>query len=68
MKLLVVITSYRVATLTIDCLHSIAKDVDSVSGMRVAVCENGTGDDLAERIQRAITDHDWGSWCSLTSS
>jgi GT2 family glycosyltransferase len=67
MKLLVVIVSYRVAHLTIDCLHSVAKEISSLPGMNVAVCENGTGDDSAERIQKAITDNDWSSWCTLTS-
>jgi N-acetylglucosaminyl-diphospho-decaprenol L-rhamnosyltransferase len=67
MKLLVVITNYRVAHLTIDCLQSIAEEIESVPDARVAVCENGTGDDSAERIQRAITDNGWGSWCTLTA-
>jgi GT2 family glycosyltransferase len=67
MKLLVVIANYRVAHLTIDCLRSIAEEIGRVPGTYVAVCENGTGDDSAERIQRAITDNRWGSWCSLTA-
>jgi N-acetylglucosaminyl-diphospho-decaprenol L-rhamnosyltransferase len=67
MKLLVVIVNYRVAHLTIDCLHSVAEEVASVPETHVAVCENGTGDDSADRIQRAITDNGWASWCKLTS-
>ena len=66
-KLLVVIVSYRVVDLTIDCLHSVAAEIHSVPGARVAVCENGTGDDSAERIQKAIDDNGWASWCTLTS-
>jgi N-acetylglucosaminyl-diphospho-decaprenol L-rhamnosyltransferase len=67
MKLLVVIASYRVAHLTIDCLRSLAKEIGRVPGTHVAVCENGTGDDSAERIQKAITDNGWHSWCTLTA-
>jgi len=67
MKLLVVIANYRVAHLTIDCLRSLAEEIGSVPGTHVAVCENGTGDDSAERIQKAITDNGWGSWCTLTA-
>jgi N-acetylglucosaminyl-diphospho-decaprenol L-rhamnosyltransferase len=67
MKLLVVIVSYRVAHLTIDCLHSIAEELPRVPGTRVEVCENGTGDDSAERIQAAIDANNWGSWCRLTA-
>ena len=67
MKLLVVIVNYRVAHLTIDCLRSVAEEIESVPGAHVAVCENGTGDDLVERIQKAIDDNRWGAWCTLTA-
>jgi GT2 family glycosyltransferase len=66
LKLLVVIVNYRVAHLAIDCLHSVAQEIASVPGAHVAICENGTGDDSAERIQRAIDDNGWGAWCTLT--
>ena len=66
MKLLVVITNYRVTHLTIDCLRSIADEVSRVPGIHVAVCENGTGDDSFDLIQRAISSNNWGSWCTLT--
>ena len=65
-KLLVVIVNYRVAHLTIDCLHSVAEELHRVDGTQVAVCENGTGDDSAERIQKAIDANGWGDWCKLT--
>jgi GT2 family glycosyltransferase len=65
MKLLVVIVSYRVAHLTLDCLHSVAPEIITVPGTRVAVCENGTGDDSAVRIGRAIEDNGWSEWCEL---
>jgi N-acetylglucosaminyl-diphospho-decaprenol L-rhamnosyltransferase len=65
MKLLVVIVNYRVAHLTIDCLRSVADEIGHIPDTRVAVCENGTGDDSAERIQRVIDDNGWNTWCSL---
>ena len=65
MKLLVVIVNYRVTQLAIDCLHSVAKEIASVPGMHVAICENGSGDGSAELIQRAIDDNGWSSWCTL---
>jgi GT2 family glycosyltransferase len=67
MKLLVVITNYRVAHLTIDCLRSIADEIGPLPGMQVAVCENGTGDDSAERIKKAIAENGWGWWCTFTA-
>jgi N-acetylglucosaminyl-diphospho-decaprenol L-rhamnosyltransferase len=67
MKLLVVIVNYRVTQLTIDCLHSVAGEIGSVPDIQVAVCENGTGDDSAQRIQKAIDDNGWAAWCTLTA-
>src|SRR2546430_13568445 len=64
-KLLVVIVNYRVTRLAIDCLHSVAKEIASVPGTHVAICENGSGDRSAELIQRAIDDNGWSSWCRL---
>lgn len=67
MKLLVVIVSYRVTDLAIDCLHSVAKEIGGVPDTHVAICENGTGDGSAERIQQVINDNGWASWCTLTA-
>lgn len=67
MRLLVVIVSYRVAHLTIDCLASLAEEIPRIRGTHVAVCENGTGDNSAARIQEAIDNHGWASWCTLTA-
>jgi hypothetical protein len=67
MKLLVVIVSYKVTDLTLDCLRSLAGEVARVPGTKVAVCENGTGPDDARRIQEAIDANGWGSWVSLTA-
>lgn len=66
MKLLVVIVNYKVVELAIDCLHSIAPEIERVPDTHVAICENGTGDDSAERLQQAIDNNGWSSWCSLT--
>lgn len=67
MKLLVVILNYRVTDLTIECLRSLASQVDGVAGARVAVCENGTGGDAVERLRQAIDGNGWGSWVDLTA-
>ena len=64
LKLLVVIVSYRVAQLTTDCLHSVAEEIGRIAAARVAVYEIGTGDDLAERIYKAIDDNGWAGWCT----
>jgi N-acetylglucosaminyl-diphospho-decaprenol L-rhamnosyltransferase len=66
-KLLVVIVNYRVVHLTIDCLHSLAAEIARVPDARVAVCENGTGDNSAELIRQAIDANGWSHWCTLTT-
>jgi len=67
MRLLIVIVNYKVTDLTIDCLKSCAKEIPSVPGSHVAVCENGTSDADATRLQNAIVTNGWQPWCSLTA-
>jgi N-acetylglucosaminyl-diphospho-decaprenol L-rhamnosyltransferase len=66
MKLLVVIVSYRVTDLTIECLRSLAGKIQRIPGAKVALCENGTGGDAADRLRQAIKENDWDSWVDLT--
>jgi N-acetylglucosaminyl-diphospho-decaprenol L-rhamnosyltransferase len=66
MKLLVVILNYRVTDLTIDCLRSLDGRVQRVPAARVAVCENGTGGDAAQRLRDAIAKNGWEGWVDLT--
>jgi len=66
MKLLIVVLNYRVTDLTIDCLRSLDGRVQRVPGARVAVCENGTGGEAAQRLRDAIDSNGWGSWVDLT--
>jgi len=67
MKLLVVILNYRVVGLTIECLRSLSGEISRVPGARVAVCENGTGDDSAARLRAVIDVNGWGSRVDLTA-
>jgi N-acetylglucosaminyl-diphospho-decaprenol L-rhamnosyltransferase len=67
MKLLVIILNYRVTDLTIDCLRSLASEIPSVHGMKVAVCENGTGGDAEVRLRKAIAANGWAPWAELTA-
>lgn len=66
MRLLVVIANYRVTDLTIECLRSLAPMVERIPQTQVHVCENGSGDDAADRLRQAIDENGWGSWCRLT--
>jgi GT2 family glycosyltransferase len=64
MKLLVVILNYRVTDLTIDCLRSLANQVSRLRA-RVAVVDNGSGGDAAERLRGAIDGNGWSTWAEL---
>ena len=66
MKLLVIVLNYRVTDLTIDCLGSLVPEIPRVPGMKVAVCENGTGGDAEQKLRAAIVDNGWDRWVELT--
>ncbi len=66
MKLLIAIVAYRVTDLAIDCLRSLSREIGRVPGARVALCENGSGGDAADRFRRAIAENGWESWVDLT--
>lgn len=65
MRLLVAIVNFRVPDLVIDCLRSLQKEIAELNGVRVAVCENGSGDISAARIAEAISANAWTCWCDL---
>jgi GT2 family glycosyltransferase len=67
MNLLIVVVNYKVTDLTIDCLKSVAREIASVPGARVALCENGTGAEDERRLRAAIDANGWGEWCKLTA-
>jgi GT2 family glycosyltransferase len=60
----VVIVTYKSATLTIDCLRSIATTrVQEGLAVRVVVVDNASGDLPA--IREAVIGNDWSSWVTL---
>jgi N-acetylglucosaminyl-diphospho-decaprenol L-rhamnosyltransferase len=61
-RLLVVIVNYKTPGLTIDCLHSLEKEVQDLPGTRVVVTDNLSGDDSVEKIADAIRSKNWGNW------
>jgi len=67
MRILVIILNYRVTDLTIDCLRSLVPEVPCIPGMKVAVCENGTGGDAEVKLRNAISANGWESWVELTA-
>src|SRR3990172_4813257 len=65
-ELLIVILCYRVVDLTIDCLRSLASQIDDVPGTHVAVCENGSGPKTVLQLNDAIEQYGWGTWVTVT--
>lgn len=63
--ILVVIVCYRSADLAIDCLRSLAPQIDEAPRTRVQICENGTGQGAVEQLQAAIEENGWGGWASV---
>lgn len=61
----IVIVNYRTADLVIDCLRSLAQEVQSLPGCKVVVVENCSGDDSAARIGQAIATEGWSAWADL---
>jgi len=61
----IVICNYKSTQLTIDCLHTIEREIGDLPGVRVIICENGSGDDSAERLNAAIAEHEWSRWASV---
>jgi N-acetylglucosaminyl-diphospho-decaprenol L-rhamnosyltransferase len=67
MKLLVVIVNYRSTHLTCDCLRTLEPEIASIPGSKVAICENGSGDDSTEKLTETIAARGWSDWIWLKS-
>src|SRR2546426_422348 len=66
MRLLIVIVNYRTASLAIDCLRSLAREIPSLPpGTRVLVTDNRSGDDSVARLTAAVRDNGWETWARV---
>jgi len=65
MKLLIIIINYRTPQLTIDCLASLAPQIDDVPGTHVVVVDNASGDNSVPLLAQALRKNRWESWASL---
>jgi N-acetylglucosaminyl-diphospho-decaprenol L-rhamnosyltransferase len=65
-KLAVIVVNYRTPERTIECLSSLATQLEIHD--RVVVVDNASEDGSAERIKHAINDHGWNSWSLLIQS
>ncbi|HUW32469.1 MAG TPA: glycosyltransferase family 2 protein [Planctomycetota bacterium] len=58
-RVAVVIVNYRTAGLAIDCLRSLAPQIERLPGAEVVIVDNASGDQSAERIQSAVDESGW---------
>ena len=66
MSILVVIVNYRTAELAIDCLRSLDAELRTLpESVRVVVADADSGDGSADKLQHAIAQNQWQSWCEL---
>ena len=61
----IVIVNYRTADLVVNCLHSLASQIDELSGGRVLVIDNASGDGSVARLASAIKREGWQEWASV---
>ena len=64
-SILVVIVNYKTADLTIDCVRSLVQERKRLSGLRVVITDNASGDDSIERIGAFIEAERLGDWVEL---
>ena len=58
----IVIVNYKTPALVVDCLRSLVEEVKVVGDCKVVVVENGSPDESATIIGKAITENGWQSW------
>lgn len=65
MQILVSIVNFRTPQLVINCLESLATDLDHQAGDRVVVADANSGDGSPAIIRQAIDTRGYGSWVEL---
>ena len=61
----IVIVNYRTVDLVVNCLHSLADQIGSISGARVLVMDNASGDGSVVTMTGAIDREGWQEWASV---
>jgi N-acetylglucosaminyl-diphospho-decaprenol L-rhamnosyltransferase len=64
----VVILNYRRAALTIDCLHTLCAEIAPYADRCAIVIDNGSDDQSAHEIEKAISENGWDAWLTLVKS
>lgn len=65
MRVWIVIVNYRTARLAVDCLRSVAGQVEDLHGGRVLVVDNASGDGSASMLREAVAAEGWSAWANI---
>ncbi|MBU1424369.1 MAG: glycosyltransferase family 2 protein [Gammaproteobacteria bacterium] len=61
----IVIVNYRTADLVVDCLSSLAPQIQEFNKIRVVVVDNNSGDGSAAKLSAAIERETWAAWAEV---
>lgn len=64
-RVVVSIVAWKGSDLTIDCLRSVANQIESLPDWHVFVVDNASPDDSADRVAEAIKVNGWSSWVTF---
>lgn len=64
-RLWVIIVNYRTPALAVDCLASLAGEIAGLSGSKVMVVDNDSGDGSVASICSAIAERGWSEWAEV---
>jgi N-acetylglucosaminyl-diphospho-decaprenol L-rhamnosyltransferase len=64
-KTAIVIVNYRTPDMVVDCLASIAPQVESLGAGKVVVVDNDSRDQSPQRVAAAIAARNWSAWAEV---
>ena len=64
----IIMVNFRQPQLTIECIQSLEAEREVFSNFTVWLCENGSCDDSASILNKAIKDNNWGGWVQFRVS
>jgi len=67
-RLLISTVNYRTPELAIKCLHSVARERESLPKTQMVIVDNDSGDGSVESIDQAITENAWSSWAKVVDA
>lgn len=67
-RLAVIVLNYRRAALTLECIESLRSEIEGRDDRCVVLIDNGSDDDSAEQLARAVAERGWSDWVAFVAS